>query len=58
MAPEKRPKEQAIGAAPQCLTEDDKPVKCEEDKECCEGFVCGIDPEVSASVKHCIYAGK
>jgi hypothetical protein len=58
MAPEKRQKEQAVGAAPQCLTEDDKPVSCAEDKECCEGFVCGIDPEVSHSQKHCIYNGK
>jgi|AAFX01.1.fsa_nt_gi hypothetical protein len=58
MKPEERPKEQAIGEAPQCLDEKDKPVDCAEDKDCCEGFVCGIDPEVSHSVKHCIYNGK
>jgi hypothetical protein len=40
------------------LDEDDRPVQCEYDKDCCEGFVCGIDPEVNSRVKHCIYSGK
>jgi hypothetical protein len=58
LKPESRQKEAPVGAAPSCVDDADKPVQCEYDNECCEGFVCGIDPEVNSRVKHCIYSGK
>lgn len=46
-----------IGSAPQCVDANDSPVKCEKDSDCCEGFVCGRDPELNPREKFCIYAG-
>jgi hypothetical protein len=57
LPPTERKTEPVVGPAPECVDEHDEPVRCEEDSECCEGFVCGIDPELSARIKHCIYAG-
>jgi len=58
LPPDEPQHEKEIGAAPSCVDEDDEPIQCERDDECCAGFVCGIDPELSARIKHCIYAGK
>lgn len=43
---------------PECVDDKDEPVECESDKDCCPGFVCGLDPEGSYRVKVCIWAGK
>ncbi len=40
-----------------CVDENDEPVQCEENSECCEGFECGYDPEGSTRLKTCIWAG-
>lgn len=56
--PQNQPKERAIGAAPECLNENDEPVECEQDDECCSGFVCGKDPELNPRKKYCLYGGE
>lgn len=55
--PASQPRESAVGAAPECLNEEDEPVECELDEECCSGFVCGKDPELNPRKKYCIYGG-
>jgi len=40
-----------------CVDENNEPVQCELDSECCEGFECGYDPEGSTRIKTCIWAG-
>jgi hypothetical protein len=46
-----------IGAAPQCVDDKDQPVQCLSDSDCCKGFVCGKDPELSTRQSYCIYGG-
>ncbi len=58
MPPDEQKSEPAVGEAPECVDEENEPVRCEEDSECCKHFVCGIDPELSARIKYCIYAGE
>lgn len=58
MAPEERKPEPLVSGAPKCVDDNDQPIRCAEDNECCSGFVCGIDPELSSRIKHCIYAGQ
>jgi hypothetical protein len=58
LAPDKPRHEKAVGEAPTCVDADEAPMRCREDSECCDGFVCGIDPELSSRIKHCIYSGK
>ena len=41
----------------QCRDESNEVRNCERDSECCEGFTCGWDPQVSHVMKVCIYAG-
>jgi len=41
----------------QCLGEDRKPKECMSDDDCCQGFYCGKDPEISSRVKVCIDTG-
>lgn len=55
--PPGQPKEKAVGAAPECLNENDEAVECELDSECCSGFVCGKDPELNPRKKYCIFGG-
>jgi hypothetical protein len=45
------------GAAPQCVDEKEQPVECLSDSDCCAGFVCGKDPELSQRQSYCIYGG-
>ena len=40
-----------------CVDENDDPIECEDDSECCEGFECGYDPEGSTRIKTCVWAG-
>jgi len=44
-------------ARKQCLGEDHKPKECMSDEDCCSGFYCGKDPEISPRVKVCIDSG-
>lgn len=43
--------------APQCTDEDGEVVQCETDDECCDGFVCGKDPERNPRLKYCVFGG-
>jgi hypothetical protein len=45
------------GAPAACVDENDDPIECELNSECCEGFECGYDPEGSTRIKTCIWAG-
>ena len=49
--------EDAVGEAPTCVDEKDQPVMCLADSDCCAGFVCGKDPELSQRTSYCIYGG-
>jgi hypothetical protein len=42
----------------QCLGDNRKPKECLGDDDCCQGFYCGKDPEVSPRVKVCIDSGQ
>lgn len=47
----------SVGGAPSCVGENDQPVACLSDSDCCAGFVCGKDPELSQRTSFCIYGG-
>jgi hypothetical protein len=49
--------EQSVGAAPSCVDDKEQPVVCLSDGDCCAGFVCGKDPELSHRTSYCIYGG-
>jgi hypothetical protein len=51
------PQQGSMGAAPECVDDKDQPVECLSDADCCSGFVCGRDPELSRRVRYCIYGG-
>ncbi len=65
--PQQRPAESAaapesvsdapVGEAPQCVDDKEQPVACMADGDCCSGFVCGKDPELSARTSYCIFGG-
>ncbi len=61
MAPEEVPESSssgaAVGEAPECVDDKDQRVQCLADTDCCAGFVCGKDPELSHHVSYCIYGG-
>lgn len=46
--------DKAILERRKCLGDSDKPKECESDDDCCEGFYCGRDPQVSDVLKVCI----
>ncbi len=48
----------AVGAAPVCVDENDEPVECEGDSDCCPNFACARDPELNPRKKYCIYTGE
>jgi hypothetical protein len=35
-----------------------KPRECESDNECCDGFYCGRDPQISEVIKVCMSSGQ
>ncbi|MBN1605881.1 MAG: hypothetical protein JW940_04580 [Polyangiaceae bacterium] len=41
----------------QCLDESNDPRQCERDADCCAGFACGWDPQVSRVFKVCVNGG-
>jgi hypothetical protein len=46
--------DQAIIAHSQCMGDGNKPKECESDNECCAGFYCGRDPQISDVLKVCM----
>lgn len=56
-ATETAPEVESVSAAPECVNDKDQPVECLSDADCCQGFVCGKDPELSQRVSYCIYGG-
>lgn len=54
---EEQPAVEVPSEAPQCVDQFDKPATCEADSDCCSGFVCGKDPELSHRVSYCIFGG-
>ena len=46
------------GPAETCVDENNEPIECEDNSECCQGFECGYDPEGSTRIKTCIWSGK
>ena len=51
------PDTREVGVAPECVDEKDQRVECLSDADCCAGFVCGKDPDLSPRVSYCIYGG-
>jgi hypothetical protein len=49
--------ENAVDEAPTCVDDKDERVSCLSDSDCCAGFVCGKDPELSPRTSYCIYGG-
>jgi len=49
--------ESPAGEAPTCVDDKEQPVSCLSDADCCAGFVCGKDPELSHRMSYCIYGG-
>jgi hypothetical protein len=50
-------KAEPVGAARECVDEQDRPVSCLSDSDCCKGFVCGRDPELNPRASYCIFGG-
>ncbi len=46
--------DKAIIAHSQCMGDNNKPKECESDNECCGGFYCGRDPQISDVIKVCM----
>jgi hypothetical protein len=49
--------EQEVTGPSQCLDDDNEPVQCERDSDCCPDFYCGWDPQVSDVMKVCVSSG-
>jgi hypothetical protein len=50
--------DQEILARRQCLGDGHKPKECMSDDDCCQGFYCGLDPDVSTRIKVCVDSGQ
>ena len=55
--PEAAPEPASVGEAPECVDDEEQRVSCLSDADCCAGFVCGKDPELSHRLSYCIYGG-
>ena len=49
--------EQNVTGPSQCLDDDNRPLQCERDTDCCPDFYCGWDPQVSDVMKVCVSTG-
>ena len=49
--------EQTVTGSSQCLDDDNEPLQCERDADCCPDFYCGWDPQVSDVMKVCVSTG-
>lgn len=56
-ATQEAPPPEPVSGAPECVDDKDQPVECLSDADCCQGFVCGKDPERSHRISYCIYGG-
>ena len=45
------------GPVAECVGPDDEVVDCRTDSDCCEGFECGRDPDISSVRTVCVYSG-
>lgn len=54
---EAAPEQASVSEAPECVDEKEQRVSCLSDTDCCAGFVCGKDPELSHRLSYCIYGG-
>ena len=54
---EAAPEQASVGEAPECVDDKEQRVSCLSDIDCCAGFVCGKDPELSHRLSYCIYGG-
>lgn len=50
--------DKAIIARSQCVGDSNKPRECESDNECCGGFYCGRDPQISDVIKVCMISSQ
>ncbi|MBN2196097.1 MAG: hypothetical protein JW751_24990 [Polyangiaceae bacterium] len=50
--------QETVTEVPTCVDENNEPIQCEDNSECCEGFECGYDPEGSERIKTCLWTGK
>lgn len=48
---------QGVTGRSQCLDDDNEPLQCERDGDCCPHFYCGWDPQVSDVMKVCVNSG-
>ena len=48
----------AVIARSRCLGDENKPKQCESDNDCCPGYYCGRDPQVSDVIKICMSGGE
>jgi hypothetical protein len=46
--------DEALIARSQCMGDNNKPKECESDNECCGGFYCGRDPQISDVIRVCM----
>ncbi len=51
-------RQETVVEVPTCVDENNEPIQCEENSECCEGFECGYDPEGSTRIKTCLWVGE
>lgn len=54
---EAAPEQASVGETPECVDDKEQRVSCLADADCCAGFVCGKDPELSHRLSYCIYGG-
>lgn len=43
-------------SVPECVDAKGEVVECRSDDDCCKGFACAADPEVSIRRRVCLYA--
>jgi hypothetical protein len=46
--------DKAIIERSKCVGDSNEPKECESDNECCAGFYCGRDPQISDVMKVCM----
>jgi len=51
-------RQETVTEVPTCVDENNEPIECSENSECCEGFECGYDPEGSTRIKTCLWMGE
>ncbi len=57
LPPETGEQSAPVPEEPECVDQDNNPARCEQDSDCCAGFVCGHDPELNHRELFCLFAG-